>query len=99
MSNIPSFRVYASQTAAEKLGFVLKLVLKISNAITGDKARGAWMVSPTRQEEQAAERRAGDQSCLIIKSPVSEGKKKKGYNFPGLEKKAMEVLMCHGAEY
>lgn len=61
----------------KSLGFVLKLVLKISNAITSDKARGDWMVSPARQEEQAADRRASEELCLIIKSPGSEGKKKK----------------------
>lgn len=68
-------------------GFVLKLVLKVSNAITSDMARGDRMLVPSRPEEQPADRRAGEQLCLVIKSSGSEGEKKKEvYNFPGLEK-------------
>jgi len=74
----------------------LSFFYKSLNAITSNTARGDWTVSPTRQEQQAAARKAGEQSCLMIKSPGSEGKKKKCYHFAGLEKshRSLNVPWC-----
>lgn len=66
------FTDYAGQTASKKKRvFVLKLVQKISNAITSNTAQGDWMVLPTRYEEQAVDMKAREESHLIIKSPGS----------------------------
>lgn len=46
--------------------FVLQLVLKVSNAITSDMARGDKMLVPSLPEEQPADRRAGEQLCLVV---------------------------------
>lgn len=89
--NCLTYHIWEFMLHSERLGFALRLVLKVSNAIPSDTAREDWMVSPPRQE-QAAARRGREQSRLIIKSPGSEGKKKKGYNFPGLGKESHGIL-------
>lgn len=60
-------------------------------------AKGDWRVLPTRQEEQAAD--GGLVNTSLSRVLVQKEKKGKRLDFSWFKRKAVEVLMCHGAEY
>lgn len=62
-------------------------------------AKGDWRVLPTRQEEQAADGGLVNTRASLSRALVQKEKKGKGLDFSWFRRKAMEVLMRHGAEY